>query len=211
MSLLFFDSFTTESAPIPPPTAAAAAYSRVLAAHLPPGRVWRLIGGSVLSNLLAGCADELGRIDERVTDLQNEADPSTALELLPEYERELGLVAVASNAERRARIVALLVRRQRFRPVDFQTALAVLLGQDPADVVIIERTRAFAVLVGDAREIYRFFVYRDPSLPGTYYLASAQALVDAMKPSHTIGQVIESINFLCDDPFSLCDRDLLGV
>jgi hypothetical protein len=245
--------------------------------------------------------------------------------------------------ERRARVVARLVRRQRYRPVDFQAALAPLLVLDPGQVAVIQRTRAFCVAIGDDREIYRFFVYRDPALgafsvidpgeagnqgfevitthgvwpvemrarsgttiaisfvdnanftaatvevhdgqrwtgsawvaepstcgvlvtgndtraivlvslieaaingasqlvqvtpnpsddpansvvmadmgssneiavfpPGTatYFLASAQELLDSMAASHTRGHVIESINFLCDDPFSLCDRDLLGA
>jgi hypothetical protein len=63
----------------------------------------------------------------------------------------------------------------------------------------------------DEREIYRFFIYRDPTLPGTYYLESAQQLLDEMEHSNTLGQVIESVNFLCDDQYSLCDRDLLGA
>lgn len=287
---------------------AAAAYARMLAALLPPGKLWQVTTDSVLGKLLLGLADELARVDGRVDDMLDEADPSTATELLPEYERELDLDEAATDAERRARIVARLVARQRFRPVDFQTALAPLLGQAPEDVVVIERSHAFAVSIGDEREIYRFFVYRDPDAPlvfadftytadatsdsvaqsnhglltgdgpirttnsggglpgglaidtdyyaiyvnddelrvatsranalnnvfiditsagtGThtmidqptttrlatnYFLESAQEQVNRMKPSHTLGQVIESIDFLYDDPFSLYDRDLMGV
>jgi len=107
--------------------------------------------------------------------------------------------------------VSKTVQNQGFRPADFQQEMAPLLGQDPADVVVLERSRAVAIAVGDDREIFRFFVYRDPTLPGTYFLSSAQQHIDAMKPDHTVGYVIESINFLCDDPHSLCDRDLLGA
>lgn len=189
----------------------AAAYQRMLAALLPPGKLWRLLSGSVLADLLAGCADELQRLNERMGDLLDEAFPPVAVELLPEYERELELDSDGTNAERQARIVARLVARQRYRPIDFQTALAPLLGQDAANVVVIERTHAFAASIGDVREIFRFFIYRDHTLPGTYYVDSAQQLVDKIKPSHTAGHVIESISFLCDDPFSLCDRDLLGA
>lgn len=189
----------------------ANAYTRMMMALLPPGKVWRLITGSTLFNLLAACADELGRLEGRSVNLLDEADPSKTLELLPEYERELDLPSTGTNGERVARIVAREIARQRFRPVDFQNALTGLLGLAPASVVVIERTHAAALAMGDAREIYRFFIYRDPALPGTYYLASAQALVDDIKPSHTIGTMIESINFLCDDPYSLCDRDLLGA
>jgi uncharacterized protein YmfQ (DUF2313 family) len=186
------------------------AYARMLSALLPPGKVWRLVNGT-LSDLLLGCAAELSRLDGRISDLLDEADPTTVLELLPEYESELALASTGTNAERQARIVARTIARQRFRPVDFQTALASLLGQLPANVVVIETTHAAAVAIGDVREIYRFFVYRDPTLPGTYYVASAQALVDAIKPSHTLGFVIESNSALYDDPFSLYDRDRLGA
>jgi hypothetical protein len=190
---------------------AAAVYQRMMTALLPQGRLWKLIGDSVLSDLILAAADELARVDARVDDLLDEADPSTATELLPEYEEMLALEEASTVEERRARIVARLVARQRFRPVDFQQALAVLLGQDPEDVVVLERTHAFAVSIGDVREIFRFFIYRDPDEPGDYFVDSAQELVDKIKPSHTKGHVIESVNFLCNDPFSLCDRDILGV
>lgn len=188
----------------------ADAYRRMQQALLPPGRLWNLVG-SLLSDLFMGAADELTRLDVRAGDLLDEAVPSLANELLPEYESDLDLVAAATIGERQANIVARLTARQRFRPIDFQTALAQLLAQASASVVVIERSHALARSMGDDREIYRFFVYRDPTLPGTYFLASAQALIDAIKPSHTIGYAIESINFLCDDPHSLCDRDLIGA
>ncbi|MEO8631219.1 MAG: putative phage tail protein, partial [Betaproteobacteria bacterium] len=186
-------------------------YARMMIALLPPGRVWRLIGGSVLATLFAGCADEIGRLDARTIDLLNEADPRTAIETLPEYELTLGLSSTGTNAERSARIVSRLIARQRYRPVDIRAALALLLGVDASAVVLLERTHAFAVTLGDDREIFRFFIYRDPSLPGAYYLASAQALLDSIKPSHTIGLVIESVSALYDDPHSLYDRDLMGA
>ncbi len=186
-------------------------YARMLAALLPSGKLWRLIGASMLYALLQGCAEELVRLHERVDDLLDEADPTTATELLPDFERALKLAPVGTLDERRARVVSRLVSRQRYRPVDFQNALAPLLGQAPANVVVIERTAAFAASIGDVREIFRFFIYRDPSLPGTYFLASAQEMVDKMKPSHTAGHVIESIDARYDSPFSLYDRDLLGA
>jgi hypothetical protein len=190
---------------------AAAAYQRMLQALLPQGKLWPLVGTSTLSSLLLASADELARVDARVDDLLREAVPATAVEMLPEYEAELELTAAATTAERQANVVARLVARQGFRPVDLQQALAVLLAQDPADVVVLERTHAFALSIGDVREIYRFFVYRNPALPGTYYVASAQALLDEITHSHTIGTVIESVSALYDDPFTLYDRDLLGV
>lgn len=189
----------------------AGAYQRMMMALLPPGKLWRLIGESLLSSLFLACADELERLDARVGNLLKESIPRTAVELLPEYEEELDLVAAATIAERQARAAAKANARPRFRPVDFQTGLALLLGLDPADVVVLERTAAMAAAMGDVREIFRFFVYRDPTLPGTYYLDSAQQQLDAIKPKHTAGHVITSIDFLCDDEYSLCDSDLLGA
>jgi hypothetical protein len=130
---------------------------------------------------------------------------------LPEYELDFKLDATGSLDERRARVTSRQVQGAGFRPVDFQLALAPLLGQAPADVVVIERTRAYCIAVKDDREISDFFIYRDPTLPGAYFLASAQELVDEMSPSHTKGYAIESISFHCGDPQSLCGRDLLGA
>lgn len=189
----------------------AAAYARMLKALLPPGRLFRLESDGLLGKILLGAADELVRIDGRADDLQAEADPRTADDLLPEFEADLGIIAEGTDAARRNRIVARLLARQRFRPVDFQQALAPLLGQAAGDVVVIERGRAFAVLTGDDRSIYAFYIYRDPAEPGTYDLETAQTLVDSMAPAHTKGKVIESRAFKCDDAHSLCDRDLLGV
>jgi uncharacterized protein YmfQ (DUF2313 family) len=189
----------------------ADAYQRMQLALLPPGRLWRLLGESVLLDLFAGVAIELERFHTRALELLAESDPSTAVELLPEYESELDLEAAATTEERQARVVARHVARQRYRPVDFQVALAPIFGQLAADVVVLERTHAMAVAMGDAREIFDFFLYRDPTEPGAYYIDSAQELIDKIKPSHTLGFAIESIDFLCDDEFSLCDRDLLGA
>lgn len=210
MSLILSLSFSSdESALAEDPVASA--YARMLGALLPPGKLWRLVTGSTLYQLLLGCADELSRVEARTTDLLNEADPTTAFELLPEYESELGLEQAATLDERRARIVSRLVARQRFRPVDVQQALAPLLGQDPEDVDVREQSAAFASSIDDPPEIFRFLVHRDPNEPGTYFLESAQDLVDQIKPSHTIGQIVESIDALYDDPFTLYDRDLRGA
>lgn len=185
-------------------------YARMMLELLPPGKLWRFIG-SLLLDLFAACADELGRLEARTSDLLEESAAVGADELLPEYERELELPGDGTTAERRARVVALELVEQGVRPDDYRAALAPLLGQDAADVVVIERHRTDAIAMADDREIYRFFVYRDPALPGAYYLAAAQALVDKIAHSHTKGHVIESVDFLTDDPYTLTDRDILGA
>lgn len=189
------------------------ACARMLKALLPPSRMWRLLAASLFSKLFLACGDELVRVEVRGQDLIRESDPRTAAELLPDFERVLGLASEGAPDQRRARVVARLLRRQRFRPVDFLNVLRPLLAGNGGaeDPILIERGRAFAVLVNDDREIFRFFILRDPEEPGTYDLQAAQALVDGMAPSHTAGYVIESINMRCNDVRSLCDRDLLGI
>jgi len=186
------------------------AYARSLMKLLPPGRLWKMLD-SWVEGLMLGAAEELERVDQRGQVLFWETDPRYANELLPEFEEEYGFDSEGTLAERRARVVAREIAEPRVRPVDYQTALAPLLGQATEDVVVIERSSAQALAMGDQREIYRFFIYRDPAEPGSYDLDAAQDLVDDMAHSHTKGYLIESINFLCDDEFSLCDRDLLGV
>jgi uncharacterized protein YmfQ (DUF2313 family) len=188
----------------------AAAYGRMLRGLLPPAR-WKLVPGGILYEVLEAAAEELARVDGRGIDLLAESDPRRSSDLLPDFEEMLELASSGTFAERRARVVALLIRRQRVRPVDYQQALAGLLGQAPVDVVVIETSRADAIAMQDNTAIYRFFIFRDPAEPGSYDLAAAQDLVDRMAHSHTRGYVIESDNFLCDDPYSLCDRDILGV
>lgn len=69
----------------------AAQYRSQLASLLPRGAAWPRAADSVLGRTLHAVADELARIDARVADLLDEADPRTTLELLSEWERAFGL------------------------------------------------------------------------------------------------------------------------
>jgi uncharacterized protein YmfQ (DUF2313 family) len=71
--------------------ASAEAYAAQLAALLPTGRAWPREEGSVLMQLVRALADELARVDGRASDLFEEADPRTALELLRRWEDVAGL------------------------------------------------------------------------------------------------------------------------
>lgn len=187
-------------------------WARSLRRLLPPSRVLRTDVGSVIYAILLWLGDELSRIDGRGRDLVIESNPITVSELLTEQEAELGLDGTGLTLEERVgKCVALLVRRQRVRPVDYQELLATVLGLSPGQVDVIENSRAFCVATGNDREIYHFYVFRDPSLGGSYSISAAQDIVDEVEHSYTYGQVIESIDFLCDDQYSLCDRDLLGA
>ena len=187
------------------------AYARVQKALLPPGGLWKLID-SFLEKVFLATGDELARVSQRTADLIEETDGSTTVELLPDFERELGLTdSTGTNAERQARITAQETKRPRFRPEDVKAALAPFLDLDVVDIVLIENSNAFAISVGDETLVFKFYVFRDPALAGVADIAAAQVELDDISHSHTKGVVIESISFKCDEATSLCDRDLLGV
>jgi hypothetical protein len=188
----------------------AEAYAQAQLLLLPPGRLFKRIG-SLLLDAFTGAGDELERISGRIGDMIRESVAENASELIEEYEADLGLDGTGTTAERVEKIVARLVARQGFRPVDLQEALAGLLGLDPAQVEIIEISSTEAAGMDDPTQIYKYYVFRDPALGGSYDLEAAQELLESIEHSHTDGFLIESDDFLTDDAESLTDRDILGV
>jgi len=86
------------------------AYLAQLQALLPPGPAWTREPDANLTKILSAWAAELARIDARVDDLLNEADPGAARELLADWERVAGLPdpcmpAASTLEERRNRLV----------------------------------------------------------------------------------------------------------
>lgn len=69
----------------------AAAYLEQLQALLPQGPAWPRDADASLTGLLGGLADGMARVDGRALALLEESDPATTLELLPEWERAVGL------------------------------------------------------------------------------------------------------------------------
>jgi uncharacterized protein YmfQ (DUF2313 family) len=185
-------------------------YLEQLMALLPRGRLWQVIGPK-FRGILWAAADEFARVDGRAGAAMLEIDPRTAVETLDDWENLYGLEHTGTTAERQARLTSRVIASATARPEDFQQKLAPLLGLAPGDVQVIERTRADAIAMADDRAIYHFFILRDPDLSGTYDLAAAQVEADRMRHAHTRVTLIESDNFLCDDSYSLCDRDILGA
>lgn len=107
-------------------------YQQLLFALLPQGAVWPRDPDSTLGRTLAALAEELARVDARALDLLDEADPRTAYELLPDWEKTCGLPDAcaglgASLQERRAAVVARVTHRGGQSPAYFQ-GLAASLG-----------------------------------------------------------------------------------
>lgn len=85
----------------------AADYAGQMRQLLPTGAAWSMPADSNFGQLIAALAEEFARIDARAGRLIDEADPRTSLELLPDWERVLGLpdacfAAPDNVSERRA-------------------------------------------------------------------------------------------------------------
>lgn len=81
-------------------------YRDALAALLPTGAAWPRDPAAVVQQLLGSLAAELARLDMRAAQLLAETDPASTSELLPDWERVVGLpdpcvTTVQTVAERR--------------------------------------------------------------------------------------------------------------
>jgi len=72
-------------------TRQASDYAAQMRQLLPPGAAFDFPEDGVFASLLLAFGDELARVDARASALYREADPRAALELLPDWERVLGL------------------------------------------------------------------------------------------------------------------------
>jgi len=80
-----------------------------------------------------------------------------------------------------------------------------------ASSVNLTELRLFVSNDVDTAQIYNFYAYRDPSLAGSPDIAEAGRLFARTAHGHLSAHVIENLAFTVDDPYSLCDRDPIGV
>lgn len=66
-------------------------YAVMLAGLLPPGPAWSPEQAPGVHRVIAGLAPEFARVDGRVSDMIDEADPLTVRELVPDWERVMSL------------------------------------------------------------------------------------------------------------------------
>lgn len=118
-------------------------YQQQMIQLLPSGRAWAATPGGVLDSLLGGLAEEFARIDGRANRLLDEADTMTALELLPDWERVLGLpdacMPIADNITERQIAVTQKLAAIGGQSRAYFTELAANLGY----VVVIEEFSSF--------------------------------------------------------------------
>jgi len=67
-------------------------------ALLPPGAAFSREPDADLTKLLTALADEFARVDQRATDLRDEADPYNTVEMLADWERVAGLPDACTGA-----------------------------------------------------------------------------------------------------------------
>lgn len=124
-------------------------YRAALIKLLPPGDGLAKWAASNVYNLVEGASIELARVHDRVLNLLEEADPSTADELLGEWETLVGLpdecAAADTPEDRRALVVARLRGIGGHAPDDYQAVAEALLG---TDLVSLDYERYFPFTAG---------------------------------------------------------------
>lgn len=118
-----------------------AEYLQQLQALLPSGSAWPREPDAVLTQTLAGLAEEFARIDARADDLIEDADPRTTTELLPDWERVAGLPSPCNSGEQ-------TIEERRLALV---AKLTLLGGQAPHHFVALAASIGLTITVTECR------------------------------------------------------------
>ena len=57
---------------------------------------------------------------------------------------------------------------------------------------------------------FRWYAYRDPTLPGTPDIVAANGTAGRLAHAHTFGRVVNNLSAKCDDASSICDQTPIG-
>jgi uncharacterized protein YmfQ (DUF2313 family) len=120
-------------------------YLQQLQALLPPGPAWASDDASFITHLFTGLAQELARVDGRVLQLVEEADPRTVAELFSDWERVAGLpdaCAVAFGGDQ-------TVAQRRSALVGRLTTLG---GQSPAYYIGVAAALGYAITITEFQQ-----------------------------------------------------------
>lgn len=116
----------------------AEAYAAQLTSLLPRGALWERGADPTLDKLLLWMGREFARIDQRIADLLREADPRETVEMLPDWEAEVGLPdpcsGPASTLQGRRAEVLQRLQMQGGASRAYFIALAAALGYEGATV-----------------------------------------------------------------------------
>lgn len=181
---------------------------------------WNLDEGSTLRLDLAVVGDGLDLLDGQAVELLDEVLPDRAADLLTSWERVYDLHPPAGRSDA-DRLLAIQVARKTvpaFTPAWMAARAEELLG---TAVTLVE---PFAFRCDDATSLcdtvhdvvdgafMAFITFSETAAraAGSTTRREVDELLGRMKPAHTIVRV-ECSDFLTDDPWSLCDLDLLGA
>lgn len=140
-----------------------AAYTDQLQSLLPRGAAWSREPAAQLTKLVGVIASELAIVDGRAQNLIEEADPRKTLELLPDWERVLGLPDpcagdVQTLEGRRERVVQKYTMRggqSRAYLISLADALGYTITIDEFEPATCQSACNTALYTGDWRFVYR--------------------------------------------------------
>lgn len=158
----------------------AATYLQQLQALLPPGRAWPRDDNSTLGKTLHALADELARVDGRVTDLLDEIIPDQTSELLAQWERICGVAGAQA-------VLAQLAAQGGASPAYF-IALADLLGLTVTIDDDLTGLLANFTCVSPCNALLQGYNKRywwEVSIPAAGPEPELEALFIKLKPAHT--------------------------
>ncbi len=187
-----------------------------LISYLPHGVLWSRGKDTVLRRVLGVAALELGRVRDRIDDLEHEADPYRTTEMIADWEADVGLPDKCSGIaetlpERRVRVVQKLLARGGASPGYF-IRLAEVMGYPSTTITEFKpftcQSACDAPLLGPqwkfvwrvnilARRIRGFFNAQSPcNAPLQWWTSTPiECVFRRSKPAHTIVQ----FNYIGED------------
>lgn len=173
--------------------------------------------GSVVEKEATITGGAFGDVHALVDSLTGDASPdratntitaTTRTTTLSDWETTLGLAGIGTTAQRQAAILAKLAYFATPTVQEIKDAMEVLLGYEPH----VHEVKA-ATLAGTGREdqVFVFAVECTAGYPAPSVVTAMEQVLDRIKQTHTDYRICERVGFRCDDPDSLCDRDLLAT
>lgn len=183
-------------------------YTKLLKTLLPKGDAWNRAAGTIWQDFLSSFAEELVRIHLRAeNDFLRELNPATSLEMLPDWERILGLpdecIGAAVSTEDRRNQILYRLTNQGGQSKQFFIDLAATLGYT-ITITEFKQFRAGISVAGDALTngdwVFTFQV-NAPDNTVTYFKAGISAagdplaywsneplecIINRAKPAHTL-------------------------
>lgn len=182
--------------PVPNPDPGADFYARAARQLLPPGKLWNLEPGSELSQVLQALADEPARIGAAGVALTAEFLPSTAVQMLPDWLRVLGLpdatipVLPATQAGQQVAAAQKYAAQGGQTPAYF-LQLAAACGYPNATItqfynLVFRAGMAIGVPIDGVAWAFAWQMTMNAPAANALTLAQVQAVITKYSPAHTV-------------------------